>query len=654
MRHHRSPRQPRLARGRPQRGWVRRRGSALFLALVMTVALGGLAISAVFLASNTSILNKNLGREQDYRYAAEAAIAIGKSRINNDEASLPATGYLQIMKDEHLDEADGAPQSAVTVNLWIGRSGEPSGQFGSFASVVAEARDAHGSRFVRRLELAEENFAKYAYWSDKESNMAGTAIYFNNNDVLWGPVWSNDTIHIGSGRATFNDDVGTAKRIDGKTYGTFKRAVLERQKPIKLPDNENLATLETQAASGHLVFQAPDSGSPAGVRARIEFVAVNLNPTEDNDLMDENEGFVRFYQAKAGVPASWVRGDFTAENCGDWHRSSAASPWKFYPAAVHQAANAWFIDTLRANGSMTLTNAQAHAGATFVTVMTPAAGRPAPRCFLGGDPHLVAVERNDPARFTEVERWKGGEDTTFTGDGVRGQWVTWPNAPDTKVLLGARFDAPYLYPLYRAYNEGVKGVIVAKGTVGVSGILRGRVTLHAQAGTIVLLDDTRYANDPQDGNCLDILGMIADKDIVVADNALNTPQNANGRRNYDDTKDFHVHSVMMALATSFRVEDYNIGVAHVNGCEGTKVERGCLYLAGGIIQSARGAVGQTASGGATGFSKRYSYDRCALRKAPPYYPTTGRYVDNRYYEVDPVGFDIDKLFEVITAKPTGQ
>jgi hypothetical protein len=640
----RSTRQPRALRGAR-----RRRGSALFLALIMTIALGGLAISAIFLASNTSILNKNLGREQDYRYAAEAAIAIGKSRVNNDPTALPQSAYSQLLTDARLDEADGTAQGGVTVNLWAGRSGATSGQFGSFASVVAEARDVHGSRFVRRLELAEENFAKYAYWSDRETNMSGTTIYFNNNDVLWGPVWSNDIIHIGSGRATFNDEVATAKTIDGKPYGTFKRGVLENQKPITLPDNENLAHLEIQAASGHLLFQAPDSGGPEGVRMRLEFVAVNLNPAVDADVMDEDEGFLRVYKARAGTGADYVRGDFTASTCGDWHRSSATAKWKFYPAAIHNVANTWFVDTIRANGTMTLTNAQAHAGATFTTIMTPTAGRPTPRCFLGGDPHLVAVERNDPARFTEAQRFQGGEDTTFTANGVRGEWIAWPNAVDAK--LAGRFDAAYLYPLYRGLNEGVKGVIVAKGTVGISGVLRGRVTMHSQAGNIVLLDDTRYASDPKDGECLDMLGLIASKDIVVADNAVNTPQNANGRRNYDDTKDFHLHSVMMALGSSFRVEDYQIGVAHVNGCEGTKVERGCLYLAGGIIQAARGAVGTTISGGATGFSKRYSYDRCALRKAPPYYPTTGRYVDNRYYEVDPVGFDIASFFAVLTATP---
>ena len=37
-----------------------------------------------------------------------------------------------------------------------------------------------------------------------------------------------------------------------------------------------------------------------------------------------------------------------------------------------------------------------------------------------------------------------------------------------------------------------------------------------------------------------------------------------------------------------------------------------------------------------GYIKRYSYDRCAVVNPPPYFPTTGRFQDNRYYELDPV------------------
>jgi hypothetical protein len=71
------------------------------------------------------------------------------------------------------------------------------------------------------------------------------------------------------------------------------------------------------------------------------------------------------------------------------------------------------------------------------------------------------------------------------------------------------------------------------------------------------------------------------------------------------------------------------------------VGRGCLYLTGGLIQEARGAVG-TLSG--IGFLKRYSYDRCVLSTPPSYFPTTGRFIDNRYYEIDPLRFDVDQLY----------
>lgn len=194
------------------------------------------------------------------------------------------------------------------------------------------------------------------------------------------------------------------------------------------------------------------------------------------------------------------------------------------------------------------------------------------------------------------------------------------------------------------------GVVQADGTVGVSGTLRGCVTLYARTGTIVLLDDMQYAGGVSGGtgseNCLDMLGLIADKDILVANNALNTPQPQGGSnaRKMGDNASFHLNAVMMALGTSFGVEEYDEGAAHVNGCEGTRVERGCLYLSGGIIQQSRGPVGQSRSGGATGFSKRYSYDRCAMLRPPLYFPTTGRYLDNRYYEVDPVGFNARRLF----------
>jgi hypothetical protein len=159
----------------------------------------------------------------------------------------------------------------------------------------------------------------------------------------------------------------------------------------------------------------------------------------------------------------------------------------------------------------------------------------------------------------------------------------------------------------------------------------------------------KYVTDPSLNNCTaDMLGIISGNNISLADNALQDPLKIGGAvpyRNMDDTKDVFVQGVMMALNTAFGVENFSIGPTSANNCETTINGRGCLYLTGGIIQKQRGAVGQS---NGTGFAKRYSYDRCALYNPPPYFPTTGRYTDNRYYEIDPAGFDVAALYRSLT------
>jgi len=98
---------------------------------------------------------------------------------------------------------------------------------------------------------------------------------------------------------------------------------------------------------------------------------------------------------------------------------------------------------------------------------------------------------------------------------------------------------------------------------------------------------------------------------------------------------------MMALNESFFVENWTGGPNNASDCGTTDWGRGCLYLTGGLIQERRGAVGTT---GGTGYLKRYSYDRCVVQIPPPYFPTTGRFLDNRYTEIDPARFDVAQLF----------
>ena len=160
-----------------------RRGFALLTIIILTFGMAALAASAVYLSGNAGLLNTSQDREREFKYGAEAAMAIGKSRLNVDPLAMPDTSFVTLMSSKQIIGADGVALPGLTVNLYAGPTGSSSGQFGRFASVVAEARDAQGARFVRRLELTQESFARYAYWSNRETNN-GNTIYFANGDNL--------------------------------------------------------------------------------------------------------------------------------------------------------------------------------------------------------------------------------------------------------------------------------------------------------------------------------------------------------------------------------------------------------------------------------------------------------------------------------------
>ncbi len=650
----RRPRRPR----RVPRALRARRGVALFISMFFVAGIGALALSAIYLTANATLIGKSYEKEDDLKYAAEAALAIGKSSLNFNPAALPNTSYVALMSNKTLTAGDGQPINGIKVNLYVGQTGSRSGQFGRFASLVAEARDNNGTGFVRRLELTQESFAKYAYWTNSETNN-GSPIYFANGDQLWGPVWSNDNININTSGATFHDAVGTAGIINGTSYGTFVKGYSTNQRPINLPSLASLSSLSGLAAVGGMSFTAPTTGDESTVRMRIEFLATDLDASGDST--GANEGFYRIYTVTAGnVP--WLRADWPGTssslpastavlNCGDWH--IVGTDTLFFPASIHPTG--WFRALMGANmpqnGYTTVAQTKAESLATVTTIMSHTTPRAA-RCYLGGDPHLVAVARQGVAGYGAADVQKGGSDTTFTPTDRFGAWSLYSATPNGTVAAKRTWDAKYLFPLYRGFNTGTKGVMYVAGTVGISGVVRSDLTLYTP-NTVVLLDDLRYANDPAKGVCIDILGIIAGGNAVVADNSLNSPEyirtSSGGLvKSLDDTPDLYLHAVIMALGTSFEVENYNQGPTNAIGCQGNADGRGCLFLTGGIIQNNRGPVGQS---NGTGFVKRYSYDRCAVVNPPPYFPTTGRFQDNRYYELDPVSFDVAKLFKGLSPNP---
>jgi hypothetical protein len=199
---------------------------------------------------------------------------------------------------------------------------------------------------------------------------------------------------------------------------------------------------------------------------------------------------------------------------------------------------------------------------------------------------------------------------------------------NTEVVLGRLVGGSpmYGYVSYRAVGgstwtdvpiSSFNGVMFITGQVQVSGVLDGSLTL-ASSNDMYIMDDVVYRNaDPLNGpnpDCDDILGLVSESNVIVKDNTAN-------RTNCN------IHAHIMALNTSFEVENYRNGAP-----------RGTLTLHGGVIQRYRGAVGTgTLEGGhvviSSGYAKNYHYDSRFNTVQPPGYLMTGRYFMLAWREV---------------------
>lgn len=587
---------------------TQREGMALTLVVLLMLVLGSIATGAAMIGSNTWLMAQYKERQSTLAMVADAGLEEGRARLNGNKNLYPDSNYNTIENGVQVRDALGTIIPGVRRWTYVGPIGVTTGQYGVFGSVVSVAEAGNGDRVIRRLEVMQESFAKYAYFTDIEPS----TIAFGGGDQLFGPVHSNDDIQIYNSGATFHGPVTTGGTITGRSYGTFRQGYTERVRKIPMPATAELDKLRAYAQNGGTAFVSSSSGGTIGqAKLRIEFIAVDLNG--DGETTGDDEGFLRVFRGKdnSNTVAAYVVGAVTgssamrnAKTCGHYHRVNGVDQWWSASEHGNSGSSSWSNHLNPSNS-----------------------GR---RCFPGGHPGM-----NDNGAFRPSD---------INGNG---EYLEWNGAIDPRVSAARAGigDANYLFPLSRKLNPGFKGVVFVDGKVAIMGTLRARITLAA-TNNIIIIDDVTYSVDPGAGACTDILGIFSGTDVVISDNPINSPAETNGSTYYtwDDTGAEFVHGVVLALQ-NFEVENYDSGSSRDQPCESTNWGRGCLYLTGGIIQSTRGAVGTSAG---TGYLKRYSYDPCAFTNPPPYFPTTGHFARARLLEIDPTGFNITELFDLLT------
>ena len=216
--------------------------------------------------------------------------------------------------------------------------------------------------------------------------------------------------------------------------------------------------------------------------------------------------------------------------------------------------------------------------------------------------------------YTETTGWGKKKKTVTVTEDVETVYLTF--AGDN---IKYRFREEDSWITESASTFSDNGVIYIKDAkLKIKGTVKGNFTVVCSGnnsygnGDIYLEDDLVYNTDPlTNPNSTDILGLVAQNDVIISDNAANT-----------DNKDINIHASIYCQNGGFGAENYS-----------DRDPSGNINLIGGIIQKTRAAVG-TFSGSTInhGFNKRYKYDERFMFSAPPKYPNTGSYEILSWYE----------------------
>ncbi len=621
-----------------------RKGYALMVVLLITLVAGAVALHAAMLGMNTTLMQGSSDRAAVLDDAAIAGIEEVRNRLNARLDSVPVTGYGLIEDGVAVASAPGARRWT-----YVGRRGNTDGQtstgeYGVVGHIISRVADPLGNTSIRRAEIYQESFARFADFTDRTRRADGAALYWALGMEAAGPVHSNDTIRIWTDtpwpQATFHSDVTTSEVVQGTVAGLFLKAPpKEGVSPIALPSTADMNSLKTTAtAAGYSFTPAIVVGDTTNTTLRIQFIAIDTDG--DGNNTGPTDGFFRVYRlnnvsrgegyARASVPdpdpSAPVPGGATAPidsvlfswNCGRTVAGFVAG----LPAEVTVDDSVLFNIPLLGTPGDLYRDRMRKKQDMF--------DEPTTRCFLGGD-----------------ERLNGG---TFRANDGAGQWLVRTSGTIPASIAG-RADAAYLWPLSAVLNPSYRGVIFVEGHVAVSGVARGRVTV-ASRGNIVVAHNLTQAQNPGTTGCRpdgDIVGLFAGKSTFTADNLLITPQwRRNNTDNGDDwtwprkdfdpdirRPDFALHAVTLSIVSAGAERP----IPPV-GLPGDRyVHRGTMRMVGGQIRGRSGQTGTFSGAFLHGTGIDISFNTCALTYPPPFFPTTGRWSLAQYFEVNPLNFD---------------
>lgn len=650
-----------------------RRGSALILVLLMTLAVAALAVAAIFMSSSANLLSRFYDRERQFYYAAESGIQRVVSRLAADTAfritaTTPDAPVLDLVE---LTDASGTAMSGVRVRVWAARTFNTTTSGPVTISLLAQVVDASGTRLLRRTDVRQESFGVFTLATNTStgSSILGSNIPFASGAHIPGRIHVNgDWANVG-GNPDYRDSVFATGTISDNS-NLFRSGDFEGAARLAWPSADSVRVADSAAARTQSRYIDVSASYPT----RLEFFV------RDDDMsgtIDADEGYLRVYELRNGDTErlraafdddqnatndyyAWDR-PFIQNQCGAFYLRNGR--WRFFPVATHRATWAWAIIDSAAGIPSPPTHSSWNTDNNRRDATRAILQQPTARCFPAGSPYLLNTESftngGGQPSTNQAHRYPfgvrngvhiGGLDSLITRY-TRTCTFDWNGAQEctgNTAELGEwrQFNASFEIPL----DRGAGAVVYVDRSVYVHGTIAGRVKLHVN-GTATLIDRIVHAGGPNDSgsDCGHLFGLVARDDIVIDDNSVSarrrvgsgTNMGAPGAAGSNATwivpggaEEFALHGAYFALTGTIRAAGWNRRTDNANSqfrCQGAQHSGGCLALSGSFAAEETSRFSAPAgiffgSANGNGFRWTPAIDACLDRGyRPPLFPLTNRY-----------------------------
>ena len=172
----------------------KRKGFALLTVLLIAVVGAVIALASGMMAMSNVLVQGSSDRAAVVDDAALSGLEIERSRMNAKLDTVPLNGYSTVENGALIANSGGVRRTTYISRLGNSDSLSTTGEFGVQAEIVSKAVDPAGNVAIRRVEMYQESFARYASFTDIAKSTNGSTLWWALGAQAQGPVHSNDTI----------------------------------------------------------------------------------------------------------------------------------------------------------------------------------------------------------------------------------------------------------------------------------------------------------------------------------------------------------------------------------------------------------------------------------------------------------------------------